>query len=233
MVGLVESASSILSGAQQRAGDAAHNISNMTTPGYRARHSFSQILGRPDTGQPEQSTVVSLAEGLLSETGSPLDLALNGAGFFVLDGGAEGALYTRNGQFERTSDGRLLGVGGRALQAQGGGDLIVPEGDLTVSADGSVLDGDRLIARIAVVALEAEAVTAGTDGLLRAPDAAVKTLEAPVVRQGFLEASNVSLGDEMISLMEAVRRAETGQRLMNVYDDLMGRALTTFGQSNG
>lgn len=205
----------------------------MTTPGYRARHSFSQIVDAAETAPAKQSQIVSFAEGLKTETGGPLDLALSGDGFFVLDGGADGSFYTRNGQFERSADGRLVGLGGRAVQALGGGDLVLPDGALTVAADGSVMDGERLVGRIAIVALEAEAATVGDDGLLRAPDSAVRSMEAPVVRQGFLEASNVSLGDEMISLMEALRRAETGQRLMNVYDDLLGRAVTTFGQANG
>ena len=45
-----------------------------------------------------------------------------------------------------------------------------------------------------------------------------------------LEASNVSLGSEMVTIMAALREAQSGQRLMNVYDDLMGHAITTFGQ---
>ena len=79
---------------------------------------------------------------------------------------------------------------------------------------------------------EADAAGAGPDGLLSVAADAVRGVDTPVVRQGFLESSNVALGDEMIALMEAVRRAETGQRLMNVYDDLMGRAIITFGQSS-
>ena len=51
------------------------------------------------------------------------------------------------------------------------------------------------------------------------------------VQQGVYEASNVNTGDEMVMMMEALRRAEAGQRVINVYDDLMGRAVTTFGES--
>lgn len=169
----------------------------------------------------------------MSETGSSFDVALSGDGFFVLDGGAEGRLYTRNGQLRLDTEGRLIGAGDRPLQAVGGGDLIVPGDALTIQADGTVLAAERVIGRIAVMSIAAEALSSGPDGLLRAADDAARPLETPVVRQGFLEASNVVLGDEMIGLMEAMRRAETGQRLMNLYDDLMGRAVTTFGQSNG
>lgn len=168
---------------------------------------------------------------MLTETGVAGDLAIDGAGFFELRDDV-GTFYTRNGQFERAEDGRLLGVGGRALQGVGGGDIVVPEGGYTITADGSVMDGERVIARVAVMSFDTGAAVSGPDGLIIAPSEAVTAVDAPLIRQGFLENSNVSLGDEMVVLMEAVRRAETGQRLMNVYDDLMGRAITTFGQSS-
>jgi flagellar basal-body rod protein FlgG len=50
------------------------------------------------------------------------------------------------------------------------------------------------------------------------------------LRQGMVEGSNVSLGSEMVTMMTAVREAESGARLLQVYDDLIGRAITTFGQ---
>lgn len=206
----------------------------MATPGYRAKHTFSQVVSQIDeagrTG-PDQATVISMDSGLLSETGNALDLAISGEGFFELRDDS-GPLYTRNGQFSRGDDGRLLGAGGRAVQGVGGGDIVVPETGFSITANGSVMADDQLVARIAVLAFDASAVKVGPDGLLSVAAADVTPVDAPVVRQRFLESSNVSLGDEMIALMEAVRRAETGQRLMNVYDDLMGRAITSFGQAS-
>lgn len=232
---LVQSATSILSAAQRRAEEAAHNIANVTTPGYRAKHSFAEALASIDSseiGAPTLTTLVSLTSGQLSETGNPTDLALTGDGFFELRD-ETGPLYTRNGQFTRADDGRLLDLGGRVLQGVGGGDIVLPAGAFSVEADGAVRSGDRVIAQISVVSLDPSSIVPGPDGLLTAPGDRVSALDAPVVRQGFLESANVSMGDEMVALMEAVRRAETGQRLMNVYDDLMGRAITTLGQTNG
>jgi flagellar basal-body rod protein FlgF len=206
----------------------------MATPGYRAKHSFSQALSNIEAGQAaEQSQVslISLTAGLLTQTGKSSDLAIDGEGFFELRG-EDGLFYTRNGQFTRAGDGRLLDPAGRALQGAGGGDVVAPA-DFSVAADGSVMDGDERLARIVIVSFEAAAARSGPDGLVMVPPSDVSTVDAPVVRQGYLESSNVSLGDEMIALMEAVRRAETGQKLMNVYDDLLGRAVTTFGQVSG
>ncbi len=180
---------------------------------------------------PTLTALVLLTPGQLSETGNPTDLALTGEGFFELRG-ETGLQYTRNGQFTRDHDGRLVGVGGRAIQGVGGGDIVLPEGPFSVEADGAVRAGDRMIARIAVMSLDPASIGQGPDGLLIS-ETGGSPLDAPVVRQGFLESSNVSMGDEMVVLMEAVRRAETAQRLMNVYDDLMGRVVTTLGQTNG
>ncbi|HEX8527673.1 flagellar basal body rod C-terminal domain-containing protein, partial [Allosphingosinicella sp.] len=92
-------------------------------------------------------------------------------------------------------------------------------------------DGEP-VGRIALVDFEDRGRLRVADGGAFAADGmeAVPVGERSV-RQGALERSNVSTGDEMVAMMEALRRAETGQRLVTVYDDLMGRALSTFGQS--
>lgn len=231
---LVQSAVAILSGAQQRAEETAHNISNMATPGYRARHTFAQIVGQAEHAQGEAARslpTLSMKPGALSETGNPMDVAIGGDGFIELRGEI-GPLFTRNGQFSRADDGRLLGVGGRPVQGVGGGDLMLTGTNFTISANGDVVEGDRAVGRLSIMTFDADRAAMDTDGLLAVEAADRETVDAPMVRQGFLESSNVALGDEMIGLMEAVRRAETGQRLMNVYDDLMGRAITTFGQAS-
>jgi flagellar basal-body rod protein FlgG len=231
---LVQSASAILAGSQRRAEDAAHNISNLATPGYRAKRSFADALSAADVGAQSPAMGIerlSLAAGQLSETGNVTDLAIDGEGFFEVRND-DGVFYTRNGQFTRSADGRLLSAGGLALQGVGGGDIVLPEGGFVVGADGTITADDRVLSQIAVIAFSAADARSAADGLIASSPVSVSAVERPMVRQGFLESSNVSLGDEMIVLMEAVRRAETGQRLMNVYDDLLGRVITTFGQSS-
>lgn len=232
---LVGTASAILSSSQKRAEQVAHNIANIATPGFRAKHSFTETLNNAG-GSPSaefiQTPAISMKSGQLSRTDGPLDLAVDGEGFFVLRG-EDGLFYTRNGQFARTGDGRLTGVGGRYVQDADGGDLVVPPGEPSIRSDGAVMEGDRPTARLAIVAFGGGRVESGPDGLLAVASSEVAAADSPTIRQGWLETSNVSLGEEMVALMEAVRRAETGQRLMNVYDDLMGRAITTFGQAGG
>jgi len=65
--------------------------------------------------------------------------------------------------------------------------------------------------------------------LFKAPEMAMQESTSAGIRQGMLESSNVSLGDEMVTMMTAMREAEGGSRLIQTYDDLIERAVTTFG----
>ena len=95
-----------------------------------------------------------------------------------------------------------------------------------------MLEQGQPVGRLAVVDFEnLQTLTPVGDSAFSAPDDQAKAVDVPVVRQGMLEASNVSTATEMVRVMEALRRAEGGQRLVNVYDDLMGNVITALGRS--
>jgi flagellar basal body rod protein FlgG len=117
------------------------------------------------------------------------------------------------------------------LQLEEGGDLVMDGPNLTVAADGMVSTNGHPVGRLAVVDFEDRSrlshigvAAFSAEGLEAIP------VSNPMVRQGMLESSNVNNGDEMVAMMEGLRRAESAQRLVTTYDDLMGRALTLFGQ---
>lgn len=232
MSGLVESALAILAGSGRRTRVASDNIGNMTTPGYKARVAAAGDAFERLAVEPAAANVrTNFAQGPLRETGNELDLAIQGEGFFVIASADGQRRYTRQGHFERAEDGRLMTSAGYALQQVGGGDLIVQHDRVEVTADGVVLDGGQPIGQIAVAAPEEGATLEPVSGsIFAAPDAGMGEVGTASIRQGMLEGSNVSLGDEMLSLMTATRHAEAGARLVQVYDDLMGRAFTTLGQ---
>jgi flagellar basal-body rod protein FlgG len=117
------------------------------------------------------------------------------------------------------------------LQQAGGGDLTLDGAAVTVAADGTVLDGDRPVGRVGVFRSSAADGAEAIDGsVFSIAEGAAEAMDPPSLRQGALEASNVSLGDEMVGMMAALRGAETGAKLVQVYDNLMGKAITTFGQ---
>lgn len=233
---IAEIAAQILARAEDRAEVAAQNIANASTPGYRRRVAFSELVApaRPGEGaQPEPvriGTSADFAPGRLTGTGSPTDLAIAGRGFFAVRG-EDQILYTRHGSFRRDEEGRLATAGGLVLQSVDGGDVLVGSEPFEVALDGTVTRAGAPVARIALVDFEDRAaLVAGRDGAFVAGEAAPLGVESPAIRQFMVESSNVNMGDEMVRMMEAVRRAETGQRLVTTYDELLGRALTLFGQ---
>lgn len=232
MSGLVESALAILAGSGHRARVASDNIGNMTTSGYKTRVATTGTAFETLTGEgsaPEVRT--SFAQGPLRATGNKFDLAIQGDGFFVIASNNDQIYYTRQGHFRRAEDGRLMTSGGHALQQAGGGDLVVQHDRVDITADGVVLDGGQPIGQIALAApIESGQLTPISGSIFAASKTEMGEAATASVRQGMIEGSNVSLGDEMLTLMTATRQAETGARLVQVYDELMGRAFTTLGQ---
>jgi len=239
----IDSVGLVLSRVERRVETSAQNISNIATPGYNRAVSFENVLnaqgvrldsdgiGNIANGLTDMQAAVDLSPGQPQNTGNPGDLAILGAGFFSVRTSEGALLYTRQGQFQRDDDGHLVNAQGAILQQAGGGDLVLKSGDFKVLGDGTVIQTGEAVGRIAIADIsDPKVLRYAEDGLYAAPDDAVTVMDTPSISQGALEASNVSMGAEMLSIMAALREAQAGQRLVNVYDDLMGRAVTTFGQ---
>jgi flagellar basal-body rod protein FlgF len=230
--GLIESAIAVMRASSGRLEASADNVANMTTPGYRRRVSYSEVTASIDGTAvlPRSALRSDLAQATLTSTGNSLDLAINGSGFFQLRDG-EDVYYTRAGHFRVADDGRLVSSQGYALQLAGGGDASVENGRFEVLADGTILAGERPLGRIIIMEPSEGAALESVSGSLFMIAGEAQEASGSALRQGMVEGSNVSLGQEMVGMMAAVRQAESGARIVQAYDDLVGRAITTFGQS--
>lgn len=219
MSGLIEAATRIMCASERRLDIVAQNVANISTPGFKRLINFQPAQTNTGLSDIDRALLVASmadpSQGRLVKTGNPLDLALSGSGFFELQG-ASGVTLTRAGQFTRQADGTVTNSAGERLQQAGGGDLVLGSGALSVQADGTVIEDGRAVARIAVVQRSTN------DGTLEPAD-------GTEVRQGMFEASNVALSDEMASMMQISRSAETGARLVRLYDDLLGNAISHLG----
>ena len=224
---LIDIAAVVLGQSERRVEVAAQNVANVSTPGYKRRVSFSSLAGK--NGPVEAASSVDFSPGKAIVTHNPSDLAVLGNGFFQVRS-EQGVFYTRQGQFQLDKQGRLVTPQGYVLQAQDGGDLVLQGGAFQVQADGTVLEDGDPVGTLGVVDIDTKAAVPVQDGLFSAPASAATAASAPVVRQGMLESSNVSSAEEMLGMMEALRQAEAAQKLSGVYDDLLGQALSTFGQ---
>lgn len=229
---------SVLRASEQRLEGVARNLANVSTPGYKREVGFSEALARSSrqagpatTSAPSESHYTEYAQGSFLRTGNPTDFALAGEGFFAVRS-ADGLLYTRQGQFERAADGRLMNAQGYALQDARGGDVIVHDADFSVEADGTIIELGRPTGQVGVFLpndFNNMRAIAGT--MFRMADGDAQAVANPALRQGETERANVSMADETLQMMSAVRQAETGSKIVQLYDNLMAQVISTFGRS--
>src|SRR5260221_6490472 len=214
----------------------SQNLANTSTVGYKkelvASRSFGQYLeaggSRLPVTLPALTSVVDTRQGALTRTAAPLDVAIEGSGFFEVTGG-DGPLYTRQGSFRLDGTGRLVTPSGLPV-ASSGGDILLTGNSPTIDRQGRVLEGDRIVGQLKIVRFgNAANLTPLRNGLYRAAGAGDVATEAMQVRQGFLESSNVTSLPEMIRLIELVRRFESAQRVLQGYDGMLGTAITKLG----
>lgn len=226
---LTDLALAAITQSQRRVEIVGQNVANATTPAFKRRVAFTQLLRNENVetrAVPQTSVAIDARQGKIVKTDSPTDLALNESGYFELRRGTE-VIYSRNGQLTVNADGQLINDRGFVLQLVNGADLVVENGAFDVSATGSVVQNGKVIGQIGVWN---NADTQSDIGGEQPGAAQLVPVETSGIVQGAYEASNVVTGDEMVAMVEALRRAESGQRLMNVYDDLMGRVITAFGE---
>jgi len=199
-----------------------HNLANVSTTGYKRRcSSFSSML---DDQQNAAASALDFSQGNLVETGRTLDVALYGKGFFVVET-PDGPLYTRHGVFRANQNGQIVDSEGRSL-AGVSGPLAIPTttdvSQVTVSQGGRISADGALIGQFRIVDFAGKEDQLETVGFccFRAPqDMPVRDAEDVVVKQGYQEASNVEIVDELVSMIMVSRMYEANMRLLSIKKD--------------
>jgi len=220
------------------------NLTNLTTAGYKrgvsVTRSFSDYLGvgafsgtprlPVPVMLPSVTQVPDLKSGGVMYTGNPLDLAVSGDGYFEVST-PNGPAYTRKGNFRVDARGRLVTEQGYALASQSG-ELALTTAKPAIDQAGWVTDGGRQLGQIRVAQFSGARGMVKLDGGLYGQGSAlmVPTDGESVVRQGYLEHSNVDSAAEMVSLIESMRHFEAAQRIVQGYDDLLGKAIQKLGE---
>ncbi len=186
---------------------------------------------------PKISVGVSYLPGLSEPTGKPTDLAIDGPGFFQVQADGGQKLYTRDGGFHVSPDRTLVTKEGYPVLSDSGSPITLQAdaGDFQVSTDGTVTQttstGSTQVGKIAVFSFpNNQRLESAGNGLFNAPADAIPTaVEKPVVMSGYLEQSNVSSINEMISLVQISRAYEANQKTIQSQDDNMQHALDALG----
>ncbi|WP_333833206.1 flagellar hook-basal body complex protein [Rubrimonas sp.] len=216
----------------------ANNIANLSTTGYRAeRLVFAEVLqaANVDGGAlamaAPRAHVTDDAPGGFRATAGPLDLAIEGEGFFQVQT-PDGPRLTRNGVFSLNPEGDVVTLDGHQVLDNGGAPLNIPgdAGAIAIAADGTVAVDGVDIARIGVFTAD-PADLLREDGVLFRSDGAVNEAPAARVLQGFIEQSNVDPVREMARMIEVQRAYELGQSFLDQEDSRLTDAIQTIGRS--
>lgn len=213
----------------------ANNLANLGTTGYRGeRATFRALMagGAAVAWNPLNAAVndfgvlggsrVDETSGSLTGTGNPLDLAVAGKGFFVVQAG-QGLLYTRNGGFHLTPQGKLVTAQGDAVLGEQG-QIVLPSGAVAVSADGTISVDGAVVAtlRLAEFGPDTPLSPAG-NAMYSAPAKSALVAAGSSVRQGMLEASNVSAVEGAVQVITIQRNAEMMARALSLFDSQMNQ----------
>ncbi len=191
----------------------AHNLANLNTTGFRGQQTTFQTLlalARPTVPNVLnratnnfgvlEGTHLDVTPGNLLATGNPLDVGIEGNGYFAIQT-PHGTRYTRNGSFRVARTGELVTAGGDPVLGENG-PIRVPAGAVSISSDGTLSVGGAIAGKIRLVEF-APGTKLDSEGeaLLNAPSGAAFPARQTSVRPGMLESSNVNPITAVMSLI--------------------------------
>jgi flagellar basal body rod protein FlgG len=209
----------------------AHNLANASTPGFKGERVFARLLEGDGL---EVRGHTDMSPGGLMETGRPLDLALKGQGFLVVETPG-GERLVRGGSFRLDASRTLVDGHGNPLLAEYGsarGPITLPEGDLEITARGEVLVDKTPVATLRVVQLAEEGAVEREGGLyLRPLGDTVSPGEGEVeILPGRLEESNVEPVGSLVEMIEIQRAYSALQRSVLAMDGVLDRISNDLGK---
>ena len=227
---------------QRRMDIAAMNMANVSTSGFKAdelvmveaeRTNATAEDNPHDVRFARDITVMrDMSQGPITHTGNPTDVALEGAGFFMVQGPA-GTLYTRDGSFTLNNEGQLTTGDGRPVLSSGGAAITIDGNarSVTIGRDGAVTVDGNEAARIGIVDFARPgALEKVGENLWDAKGQASRAFEGVAV-QGALEGSNVNPVVELTNLIEISRAYQSAARIVSGADDLRQRAIERLGRA--
>lgn len=221
----------------------ANNIANVNTPGYRAdKMLFEEYVYNTKVENQEKISMVldygqfkDTARGQMTSTGNPLDVALDGPGYMMVET-PEGTKYTRAGNFTLNNDGTLVTPAGNPVLDNGEGQITIPEGvkEIVITNDGQIMTDQGAVGQIGIVEFDNVQMMKSTgDGYYRvegnaAPLPAVNTM----MKQNMLEGSNVQAVLEMTDLIEISRQYQSNQKALQNEHELQRSTIQKLSEVN-
>jgi flagellar basal-body rod protein FlgG len=229
------------------------NMANASTSGYKRERviegDFARYYNHAAGVDPElrrmngsyfHDVTTDYSTGPMKETGNVLDMAINGTGFFTVQGPDNTTYYTRDGAFRINQNGELVTREGLRVIGEGGVPIIIPpevggnaslRGMLNIADDGTVyafsgtpLNSTR-IGKLAMVDFEnPQSLEKLGAGFYANPQgrATEKTFAAKI-EQGTLEMANFSVANEMVDMIRNERYFDIASRVVKTIDSSFGQ----------
>ncbi|PVB62708.1 flagellar basal-body rod protein FlgF [Labrenzia sp. 011] len=221
----------------------ARNVANMNTAGYRADEvKFAELVSK--AGQDKVSfstggeTYISRQVGSLNKTDNPLDLAIEGDGWFAIRDINGTVSYTRDGRLQITQDGTLQTLTGQVILGTGGQPIVVdPEaGEPLITQSGEISQGDAgIVGQVGLFRIPEEAKLTRRDNSAVIPDipaVPVLLFDQHGIRQGFVEGANINPVREMTKMIMITRDFEGTSKLVDMSDESQQKAIRELGATS-
>ena len=227
----------------------SNNLANINTSGFKKDKGHYQVIDSPESikedleknaiskeeKQPplwlQFETKTDFSAGALKHTGNPLDLALEGDGFFCIKT-EQGTQYTRNGNFSLDQDGMLVTMDGLSVLGEGG-PINIDGNTFTVDAKGNVSVDGNLVDTIKIVGFQKQDALKKTGNSLFAiaDNSTVESrFENTGVSQGFIELSNVNAIRMITEMIEVLRGYESYQKAIKTADEANAKSINDVGR---
>lgn len=222
----------------------ANNVANAQTNGYKRRTSATREFQMPNAadetfkrGQDrkisfvvDRGTPLDLSSGAVEPTGNPLDIAINGDAFLVVQT-PNGERYTRNGALMLNANGELVNSDGfPVLGEQGVYQFAADERDLRVAPDGNVTTSNGTRGRLRMVRFQNPQVLENAGSNLFTTQTQPEPALQARVQSGFLERSNVKPVVEISRMIEVTRQYQSIASLIGRQDEIRRSAIQRLGE---
>jgi flagellar basal-body rod protein FlgG len=176
--------------------------------------------------------MIDFSQGAIQTTGNPLDVAINGDGFFSIQT-PDGVQYTRQGSFTLNTEGVLVTQDGYPVMGEGG-EIALEEGTVEIDMQGTLyVDGDE-VGRLQITDFpNAGSLKKTGNGRFIPTDPALqgRQPEDTIVRQGHLESANVNPVSAMTEMIETSRAFEAYQKVIQSTDEATAKSINDVGRT--
>lgn len=219
-----------------------NNLANINTTGFKRDNIFVQVLKNASTVNETQSNdlegldvvqFTDYSEGSFYQSNNPLDLAIQGEGFFVVET-PRGLRYTRNGNFSLSIDGTITTSEGYPVLGSSGRITLpdvnkLTQADIGISQTGEITLDKKVIGKIRITSFDKitkmKKDSASMFMTNEQPREIDTSKDSTIIRQGYLEESNVDGIEEMIQMVELSRSFESDQKAIQYQDGTLERAV--------